>query len=164
MSELPPWLPAIISVNGEWEDVLCRLYHVFASDFKRSGCMFQERPVWWDRRVLPGERYEEGFWHLITRDDSRTKQRLFDPRRAERLPWCAPTLRNSQDIRVRVWDYEEGGGSIRTYVWLQNWDYVIVLEKKRARVGEVAFLVTAYHVDGESQKRSLRRKYEKRVA
>ncbi|MFH1085895.1 MAG: hypothetical protein V1772_09065 [Chloroflexota bacterium] len=164
MTTMPDWLPAILSVNGEWEDVLRRLYQVFESDFWRSGCSFQRRPVWWDRRVLPGESYEEGFWHLITRDDYQTNERLLDPRRAERLPWCAPTLRHSDDLQVRVWDYLEGSGAVRTYVWLENWDYVIVLEKQKKRVGEVAYLVTAFHVAGESRRRNLRGRYDKRIA
>jgi hypothetical protein len=163
MTTMPDWLPAILSVNGEWGDVLRRLYQVFESDFQRSGCLFQKRPVWWNRKVEKGDCYEEGFWHLITRDDHQTHERLLDPRRAERLPWCAPTLRNSDDLQVRVWDYVEGSSTIRTYVWLENWDYVIVLEKKQQRIGEVAFLVAAYHLDGESQSRRLRKKYAKRI-
>jgi hypothetical protein len=110
----------------------------------------------------PGERYEEGFWHLITRDDRVVGERLLDPRRAERLPWCGPTISHPNDVSVRVWDYKEGGGRIRTYLWLEILDYVIILEKRRQRGGEIAFLITAYHVDGESQRRNLNRKFANR--
>jgi hypothetical protein len=60
-------------------------------------------------------------------------------------------------------------------LWLEAWDYVVVLEKRvlrieevvvlekrLPRIGEVAFLVSAYHVDGDSVRRSLRTKYAKR--
>jgi len=162
--ERPVWLPDIVSVDGEWEQVLSRLYAVFEADFKVTGCSFQEKPVWWDRRILPGDRYEEGFWHLISKQDQKASERLFDPRRAERLPWCRPTLVNSRELELKVWDYREAGGRLRTYVWLRDWAYVVILEKKMQRCGEVAFLITAFYVDGDSKRKDLQRKYERRSA
>ena len=162
MPNMPHWLPAIVSVNGVWTEVLARLYGVFEADFKRIRLLFDGRPVWWDRRILPGEAYEEGFWHLITKADLNTSARLLDPRRAERLPWCGPVIANSADGAVTVWDFEEANGHVRTYLWLQEWDYVVVMEKRQQRVSEVAFLITAFHVDGESSRRNLGRKYQSR--
>ena len=160
----PLWLPAMASVNGEFSEVIARLYEVFCVDFHKSRCWFQKRPVWWDRRVLPdGLDYEEGFWHLVTRNDPSTRERLLDPRRAERLPWCRPTITHDTDSCVLAWDRVEGSGKVRTYIWLFDWDYVIILEKKKQRAGEIAFLVTAYHVDGEGRRRSLRRRYDERL-
>ena len=161
---MPSWLPEIVPVDGEWKQVLAALYAIFDSDFKQTKRCFQHRPVWWNRRVLPGDMYEEGFWHLIMKQDENTNARLFDPRRAERLPWCGPTISNSHDGEVMVWDCIEGSGRLRTYIWLQYWDYVVILEKRQQRVGEVAFLITAFYVDGDSKRRDLQRKYEKRIA
>jgi hypothetical protein len=162
--QMPDWLPAIVSVSGEWEQVLVRLYSIFNRDFRQKGCRFGDRPVWWDRRKLEGSPYEEGFWHLITKTDRRLKERLLDPRRAERLPWCKPTIVNSNAPEVRVWSYKEAKGEIRTYLWLENWDYVIVLEERQLGGGRnVAFLITAFHVGGESTRGSLRRKHESRI-
>lgn len=162
MMQKPAWLPEIVSVNGEWPLVLARLFATFDVDFKQTQRSFRGRPIWWDNRIPPGERYEEGFWHLITKTDQESGERLLDPRRAERLPWCGPTISHSDDDPVKVWDYREAGGRLRTYLWLEDWDYVIVLEKRSQRKGEIAFLVTAYHVDGDSVRRSLRTKYSKR--
>lgn len=162
--QVPDWLPAIASVSGEWEQVLARLYSIFNRDFRQTSCRFENCPVWWDQRKLDGSPYEEGFWHLITKIDYKRKERLLDPRRAERLPWCKPTMVNSNAPEVRVWSYEEAKGKIRTYLWLENWDYVVVLEKRQLRGGRnIAFLITAYYVEGESTRRSLRRKYESRI-
>lgn len=162
MSAQPPsWLPEIVSVNGQWEQVLKRLYSIFERDFVRGGCRFQDMPVWWDRHKSDGDEYEEGFWHLITKMDNHSGERLLDPRRAERLPWCRPTLTNSTDPEVKVWDYRESDGRLATYVWLENWDYVIIVRKRQQNRGPIAFLVTAYHVDYNSTRRNLRRKYEK---
>jgi hypothetical protein len=159
MSKKPDWLPEMVSTNGVWEEVLSRLYKIFDRDFNQLKPIFDKMQVWWDRCVLEGDQYEEGFWHLISYYEKETGERLLDPRRAERLPWCCPTLINAQDSAVRVWDYKEGRGRIRTYVWLESWDYVVILEKQKRRIGKIAFLITAFHVDGKSRLKNLERKY-----
>jgi hypothetical protein len=153
----------VISLNGPWEEVLFGLYQVFEKDFKLGRPEFEDRLVLWDSRILPGDKYEEGFWHLISRDDRETGQRLPDFRRAERLPWCAPTLRNSRDPVVKVWDHGEASGRVRTYLWLEDLDYVVIVEKKEGRKRKLVFLVTAYYVDGDSARRSLTRKHNHRL-
>lgn len=158
----PSWLPGTVVVSGVWKQVVAMLYGIFDTDFKKGRPTFQGMPTWWDRRILPGEAYEKAFWHLITRFDRFTNERVPDFRRAERLPWCAPTIVNSADLAVVVWDYEEGNGRVRTYLWLKDHDYVVILEKSVKRVGAVAFLVTAFHLDGESRRRAMKRKYDDR--
>jgi hypothetical protein len=163
MTAPPGWLPEIISVNGEYREVVARLYVIFETDFKVARPRLGKLQVWWDKRILPGEQYEEGFWHLITRSDRATLDRLHDPRRAERLPWCRPTICHHADPAVTAWDYREATGKVRTYLWLEQIDYVIILEKRPTKShGTVAFLVTAYHVDGEDTRRSLRQKFDRR--
>lgn len=162
--ENPHWLPAMVSVDGEWKQVISMLYGIFERDIKQTKRFLKGKPVWWERRILEGEQYEEGFWHLISKDDQRTKDRLFDPRRAERLPWCGPVISNSDDSAVKVWDFMEANRRLRTYVWLENWDYVLILEKRQQRVGEIALLITAFYIDGDSKKRDLRKKFENKVA
>ena len=157
----PDWLPDMMSVDGEWEQILSHLYDIFDRDFRRGNPCLNEIPVWWDRRIEQGDIYEEGFWHLISKIDERTGERLFDPRRAERLPWCSPILSHANDIAVKLWDYKEGK-RIRTYVWLENFDYVIILEKRKHRIGRVAFLITAFYVERPSRRRDLEKKYMKR--
>lgn len=159
---LPDWLPPMLDLNGNWADVLQELYSVFSRDFKRGPLMLGSEPVWHDNRILPGDVYEECFWHLVTRKDRQHGDRLPDFRRAERLPWCAPILQNHQDPAVVFWHYREGDGRIRTYAWLERGDYVVILERKLKRIGAVAFLITAYHIDGESMRRNLRRRHQNR--
>lgn len=159
----PAWLPAMVSVDGAWEDVCARLYAIFQQDFVKAGRRYENRPIWWDRRILAGD-YEEGFWHLISKDDKITQERLFDPRRAERLPWSGPVISNNSNAAVKAWDYREGRKTIRTYLWLEAFDYVIIMEKQKKGGREIVFLITAHHVDGESTKRKLRRKYQERLA
>lgn len=160
----PRWLPDMISVNGEWNDVVARLYAIFDRDFRQVGCAFDTHPVSWDSRKLDNSPYEEGFWHLITAQDYQLGERLPDFRRAERLPWCRPTIVNSSDPGVRLWDYQEGKGHTRTYIWLENWDYVVILERRPHKGRRTtAHLVTAFHVGGNNTRAKLRKKYAKRV-
>ena len=145
--------------------VLSGLYEIFRNDFINGNPYFGNSPVFWDKRVLPGEKYEEGFWHLISRDDPKIQERTFDPRRAERLPWCRPVIINHDDRSVvKVWDFKEGSGRIRTYLWLEKWDYVVILEKRKQKIGVIGFLITAFYVDGDKRRANLREKYLKRIA
>ena len=163
MSPRPSWLPAIVSVDGRWGQVLEMPYRIFDHDFRQTGCAFEGLPVWWDQ-ALRDSPYEEGFWHLITKFDPELQERLLDPRRAERLPWCKPTIANSHQPEIKVWRYEEAGRKSRIYAWIEDWDYVVVLEERTLRGGrQIAFLITAYHVDGESTRRKLRRKHDNRL-
>jgi hypothetical protein len=160
----PPWLPGTISVGGDWDAVRKALYEIFRHDFAQGECEFQGRPVWWNRSREEDDPHEEGFWHLITSLDQGQNERLFEPRRAERLPWCKPTIVNSFRAEVTVWDYQEASGRIRTYLWLKDWDYVVVLEKTKLCGGrDIAFLITAFYVSGNQTRRTLQRKFEARV-
>ncbi len=102
------------------------------------------------------------FFYRSKRDHT-TGERLLDNRRAERLSWCVPIICNSNDDEVKVWDYKESSGRVRTYLWLKNMDYVVVLERKEIKFEEVFFLITAYYVDGASRRRHLHKKYERRI-
>lgn len=158
----PAWLPNLIPVGGDWNALLGVLYLVFERDIKNGKPRVSGVPVWWDRRLLPGETYEEGFWHLITKDD-REHGRIPDFRRAERLAWCGAVIANCGDAAVTSWRYLEGNGRPRRYLWLQDHDYVVVLEERATARGAVLVLLTSYHIDGPSGRRSLTRKFEKRI-
>lgn len=162
MPDTPAWLPDIVSTDGEWEKVLERLYCIFKIDFVDGKPTLNNSRVWWDKRVLNGDCYEEGFWHLISKNDNLTNERLFDPRRAERLPWCRPIIEHFNDIAVKCWDYKVSRSRIEMYLWLEDFDYVIIFQKRKQGIGIVYFLLTAYYVEGNSTRRNLRRKYEKR--
>ena len=161
--ERPSWLPAMAPVEGPPEVVIPRLYQLFLADFEAAPRSFQGLPVRWDRRIVGGEVYEQGFWHLVSKEDQRARRRRFDPRRAERLPWCAPLLEHAEDPAVTVWDYREGHGRRRTYDWLERWDYVVVVAIVPSRAGMAAWLITAYHIGGPATERAFRRKYRQRL-
>jgi hypothetical protein len=122
------------------------------------------KQVWWDRRCKGGDPHEEGFWHLTTREDKRAKERFLDPPRAKRLGWCRAIIDHCYEAEVLNFDYLEGDGKIGTYLWLRDFDYVVILEKKPTRsYGDVYWLVTAYVLDGPDRRRAMQRKYDNRI-
>jgi len=76
-----------------------------------------------------------------------------------KIPWCRPTIEHTSDPEVRGWDYLESNGRTNTYIWLIKYDYLIILQRSK----KIFWLVTAYWVDGAGTKRSLQKKYQKRV-
>lgn len=134
------------------------LYAIFRRDFIDSPASYRGHGVWFFPEKDRGK--ENIFWHLVERDDKATGARLPDFRRSERLPWARPMLDNLGQPEILDWDYEEGDRSIHTYVWLKDFDYLIVMKKYPNGQRR---LITAYYVDYENTRRKLRKKYETRV-
>jgi len=155
----PTWLPAMLNMDGIWENNLKTLYSIFQMDFIQNPPVIDECKVHYDSRILEGI-YPEGFWHVITRKDQKTGERYPDFPRAARLPWCGPSLNNSDDPIIYKWEIEERK-EIRTYVWLVNYDYVVVVKKHNTL--NIGYLITAYHVDGDRSKKKLMNSYINRI-
>lgn len=166
MSTSPDWLPGIISVDGDIEKVIATLYSIYKRDFYINKKNLYDCYVWCSQKpsTWGGNRYEESFLHLITRFDYKIEDRLFDPRRSERLPWCGPAIENVEEQDVMSWEFEENNKSVRTYIWLKDYDYVVILQKRSLRKFDVYMLITAFYVDGPSKRKNLWKKYEKRIS
>ena len=171
----PSWLPELVPFRGDWDPFVRALYALFSIDFKSGRLRFRGRPVWYDRRVLPDDpnRYEEGFWHLVTRDDfvwnqakrCNEKQRLPDLERAQHLPWGNPTVAHETEPEVLVWDFDEAtrrGNVVRTYLWLRDWNYTVILEQQVKERGDIFMLITTFLVDAPGKHIDLESKYERR--
>lgn len=164
----PDWLPDIINVNGDPNDIFTTLYSVFQRDIQHGLLTFQGLPLVWNTGIRndgfgDGKGYPEGFWHLIERKNQKTNIREFDPRRAERLPWFSPTILNILSEEIQYFEYLEGDGKINTYVWLKNYDYIIILRKQKRSRGDVMMIMSAYHLDGDSSRRRIHQKWLRRV-
>ena len=61
---------------------------------------------------------------------------------------------------IKVFDYDHGAKDIgvRHYIWLAEYDYVLILQKKK----KALFWITAYYVDSKWGRKDLLRRYEKR--
>ena len=157
------WLPPLLDVSGAREDTILRLYQVFSEDFKRTGCAFRGACVRYGS-VLAGELYEESFWHIVSQERRNTVGRQLDACRAARLAWCKAVIENENDEAVSTWkDYTNR--RLRTYLWLEEHDYVVVLEEGvREKLGKIASLVTAYCVEGSRGRKALRNSRTRRLS
>lgn len=155
MCQRPNWLPEIINCDGDWSQVAQRLYAIFEDHFKINPPMFQQRRVLISRDKS-GSLYEITFWHLIGGNHLTP-----DFRRAERIGWCRPLIVHYDDPRVFCFDYMEKSKECRTYFWLKECDYVVVIQKERKH--PIAHLVTGYHLDGKSGLRKVCTKYTHRA-
>ena len=125
MSGHPYWLPPLWPMSPWSEEVMEELYALFRRDFIDNPALYQGYRVWFFPERDRGK--ELIFWHLVEREDPpRSGNRLPDFRRCERLPWARAMLDNVGAPEVKAWDYEEGDGDVRTYLWLEALDYVIV--------------------------------------
>lgn len=170
----PAWLPPFIPFGGDWRTFVGALHIIFTRDFKNRWPRFRTFPVWHDRRVLPdGDGKEEGFWHLVTRDQMvynrqtrrNEKERLPELDRAGRLPWAKPIIEHETAVEMLAWDFDEAtrwGTVVRTYVWLKDHDYVVVLERQKKDKGDVFMLVTSFLLDFEGKRRDLQSRYDRR--
>lgn len=154
----PEWLPDLFPVNPWTHETYDALYQLFRSDFIESQPVYVGYTVWFFPEKEDGK--EKIFWHLTSRDDNETGERLPDLRRSERLPWVRPMLDQPKHPEVLAWDHEEGDGVIKTYVWLENYDFVVIL-KKYPDGGRR--LITSFWLEYSNTKRKLRKKYERRL-
>ena len=159
MTRLPDWLPTMVAVNPWTQDTFDTLYSIFTRDFKDSQPTYKGYIVWFFPEMDGGK--EVVFWHLTHRDDKETGERLPNFRRCERLPWARKMLDNPDKPEVLAWDYKEGDRSIKTYVWLKDYDYLVLLKKYRNGGRR---LVTSYYIDYPHKRRMLERKYSQRVS
>lgn len=158
-SDHPDWLPPLWPMSPWSEAVMEQLYAIFRRDFIDDPALYDGCEVWFFPERERGK--ELIFWHLVEREDPPGSGHRFpDFRRCERLPWARAMLDHHRAPQIKAWDYEEGDGDIRTYVWLEALDYVIVMKRFR---GGRRRLITAYFIDYDSKRRTLRRKWEKRL-
>ncbi len=180
----PSWLPEKFQWNNkelsqmkteEEELVIKGLFKVFEKDFISSKPKLHGLPVEADMAVEEGQEYPKGFLHIITKDvptvevkkgkpvNVRTGKRALDIPRAERFPWCKPCIEHKSEILC--WDFREGerNGKVRTYIWLKDFDYVIILQKT-TDMGDVRYaLITAFWIQYENMKEKLDDKWNNRL-
>ncbi|MCD4823087.1 MAG: hypothetical protein K8S55_00630 [Phycisphaerae bacterium] len=174
MYSKPQWLPGMVQVNPWTADTHETLYAIFRRDFVDSRPRYRRGEVWLFPQKENGK--EVIFWHLTSREVkpkpiprrkrkfattiAQPAQRYPDPQRSERLPWVRPIIENPDKPEVLAWDYKEGGGTIKTYVWLKDYDFVVIMKKYRSGTRR---LITSFCVDKSYKRRDFERKYTNRI-
>ncbi len=158
MSVLPGFLPSRVVLTQNWERDVEIPYQQFSADFKVSCPTYRGRNVIHDRRQKDGK--ELAFWHLVTRGDHRNYAGTPDYDRAERLPWVKALIEHPDEPGVRCFEHREATGVIRTYIWYEAGDFVVVLEPLSRGAMR---LITAFYVQSEMRRQKMKNKYARRV-
>ena len=173
---MPDWLPEKAVVNPWTESTYEMLYAIFCLDIRDSNLRYSGHPVWIFPELEDGK--EKVFWHLTTRlyrqekiprrkrkfyPNSRTDtepQRLPDLRRCERLTWVKPLIEHASEPEILAWDYEEGNRTIKTYIWMKDYDFVVIIKKFPDGSRR---LITSFYVDKGYKREDFKRKYANRI-
>lgn len=154
----PDWLPEILNLIPRNIDTYEILYKIFQLDFIKS------RPIYRGKRILiPLEKEndkERIFWHLTAKENKETGERLPDLRRSERIIWIKPIVEHTNEPEILYWDSEDGRRRIITYVWLKDYDFIVIMKKLK---NERRLLLTAYYIEYGNSRRRFRKKYESRI-
>lgn len=158
------WLPEIVSLNdfnGDFESYNNYLYSVFLNDLIKNQPLFNGLRVG-ARKHPEHNGKHEGFYHLTSKDYQLTgyENRIFDPRRSERLHWIKPIIENHKcnDVccnKIKIWKEKK-----RIHILFEDEYYAIVLDERKGYY----VVVTAYYIDTEHNLRNLLRRYEKQKA
>ncbi len=151
MNDYLDFLPPKITIDKPWDIIVDELYQIFCNDFKGKNVRHCAIEIFYNDRILPhGEGKEQFFWHIITKDYSKTGIRDPDFKRAKRLPWARPLMESAPRKEIKVFDYDHGpkDKGLRRYIWLEDYRYAIVLQKRNRRYR----WLTAYYVSKENHK------------
>jgi len=173
---MPDWLPEMVSVNPWTENTYEMLYAIFCRDIRDCNLRYIGNNVWIFPDIEEGK--ETIFWHLTARGVERQKiprrkrkfysdaqadaekERLPDLRRCERLPWIGALIEHPLEPENLAWEYREGDRTIKTYIWINENDFVVILKKypdgKRR-------LITSFYVDSSFKRNDFERKYANRI-
>lgn len=158
MNRKPDWLPDMISVDPWTGSIFDELYQVFRQDFLVTQPIYKNQRVW----IFPDKNKgkEDIFWHLTSQENRRMSDRVPSPDRCKRLPWIRSVIENSYRPEVKNWDYEEGDGTIKTYLWVEALDYLVILKKYQDGGRR---LITAFCVGYKNTRHKLEKKYQNRL-
>jgi hypothetical protein len=96
----------------------------------------------------------------VTRGDYRDYTGTPDYDRAERLPWVRALIEHADEPGVKRFEYQEGSGVVRTYIWYEAGDFAVVREPLSRGAMR---LITAFHIQSEMRRREMRSKYARKV-
>lgn len=69
-------------------------------------------------------------------------------------------LDNVNDAEILAWDYVENDGSTKTYVWLKNRGFIVIMKKMKDQTRR---LVTSFWIEYHNTRAKLMKKFNNRV-
>lgn len=148
----PSWLPDEICLDGQnIEEDYSALFAVFERDFIVSGV----HPIVIEGSIvrvntIPDPNFDNnypfGFTHIITKGVN--GDRVIDYDRARKLSWVRPVLENYNDTQYikAFWSKRNKKNRPTLYLWLYDFDFMVLLTKMKSKVSSDRIIVTAFHV------------------
>ncbi len=111
-------------------DELEEIYNNFKATFVDKDFIFEGLKV--KINILPAKpkeysKFNDTFYHLITRDHSVAGMRVFEIHRANRIHWINCILENSKDESIKYYKAKIKE-KCREHFWLFKKDFMVVLE------------------------------------
>lgn len=161
------WLPSMITLedyNGIWEDYNNALYEYFKTELLNSSLSFNGKKIRF--RINPKEKnFEHSFIHLtckhITGDYTDVNNRLFDPRRSEKITWIKPIIEhypcneNCEGCRKILYYEEYYKSNIRINLVFIDKKYKVILEERKNYI----LLITGYYLNYDKNINNELKKY-----
>lgn len=159
------WLPETVELqdyNYDYNKYFDYLYTVFINDLIINQPLFKGLRVG-ARKHPEHNGKHEGYYHLTHKNftDTGYENRLFDPRRSERLHWIKPVIENYSCLkgccnRLKLWTEKKN----RIHILFEDERYVVVLDQRKGYY----VVVTAYYIETEHNMINLLRRYKKQKA
>ena len=141
--------PPLLSLTGDQARDLLLVERLW-SETMRAGPRINGWPIRFDGTPGPFG-IPNACWHMASKD-VRGGGREYNVMRARRVAWACWMFANPNVDCITTWLAIERRRR-RLYLWMQEYDYVLVLEE-RAEAG-CYYVVTAYAVEGKSSVRKL---------
>lgn len=139
------------------DEIIDFLYEIFKNDFIDNSCYLANKIHINPQSNKKREGKEEIFWHVITRENHKTRKRKFDTDRACRIKWIKTIILNHNHSKIKMFYYLESSGKIRFYLWAYEADFIVILQK----LGSTSsYLVTSFYIDKGYNKRIYSKRYE----
>ena len=140
------------------------LFGIYVRDLVETRSTVSSIPVVINRKTLYDGR-EDMFWHLIQVHQKRGNDGVFDYERAIRLPWIKRFIDCAGETEdIISFDHESKPNVIRRYIWHEEENYRIILEKTGSRPLSVEYiLVTAHYLDWIHERKQMEEKYCQRI-
>lgn len=133
------------------------LENIFNRDFIQSSISFRNKivePTPQDNK----DQLEILFHHLTTKTENQEKHREYDRDRSMRIHWIKHHLTECNPNVLDVFSVNDRAG-IRTYIFDETEEYVIILEPKKENR---YYLITAYYLQGGNTIK-IKRKAQRRL-
>lgn len=156
------WLPKLEfwdDYDNDYPQYQGALYEIFQNDFIKSRPIFEGKQVNIRRHPIEYDK-EEAFFHVTCQNYLKSRERVPDFRRCERIRWVRAFIENyncnttqcEECEGVKVWS-EPYRNTTRVHMLLEEERYMVVVERRDS----YCLLVTAFYFE---QDHSLRKKLQ----